>query len=1390
MRRNQVLAVVFAAILTFGIAGVGTAVATQPSSSLDAGPTLHNTNDDSNITSEGTELIGGQQLRNANQTGDNVTVAVIDAGFSGDPSTDTASHEPITDNVIEYNDVRGGGQSASDKTHGDDSAEVVTDVAPDAELVLYTADNTGDWTTIANDIQDRNTDPGRKDVDVVSMSLGSTQAPLDGSESHSQAINDAVDSGVIWVTSSGNTAGPNHYSADYKTGSYTKQHEFGSDTTRGNLTAIGTLGSTGTFSLEGTLHWNGDSAQDYEFEVDLYKKSQEGTYEKQQTISSLDPSTSRAPFSVGGLDASEDYAIGFNRTDSQSTSPTNLQLNAFIDSNARFTEHPTQEASLTAPATLSNTFTVGAAEVTGSLDTQELDSDSSRGPTVSGTPGVDIVGPTDVTTKTQIGIKNFGGTSAAAPHVAGTAAVVLSTFQQSEQPGTEPTVDAVQQRVKDRASQMGGTESQVGAGHVNAAAATIPQSPTGISSPTVVSSKNNSDVPVSVSLPAEPVDGEITVEAYVDGSKQASTTVTLENGKQQYDTTLDLTNANDGVVNLTAFVEDSSGIRSLDAGTLDTLTLDTERPEAEVDLKQDTINSTTGSVDVTIEFSQQMDTSTLPSLKIDVGGETVTPERSGSWTNDTHFTTQLSPVTSEERQTATVSVIDAADPIGNPVGSSTGGNIIVDTGLPEVTKLNAEKGLNETNITLTTDEELSGAEVQVTGPDSGLVTLSSNLTLNSSADDSYEYTGKYETTAPGDYTVTIKNVTDLAGNEGGNSQTSTATITDEDVGTISGAVKSSVTGKNISNVTLTATNAETSVTETIPVGSNGNFAETVPTGTYTLEATHNESNYNPNTTGASSILLETSEAQLSLDPKPASLSGSVATTYAESDPLAGAGVTVSNEKKTVTATLDSNNEFAVAEIQPGQYTVTVTPEDYTQYQTTVTLTPNSASSISGTVDPLPATVSGTITDNVTDSPATVATIKAANNSTGDIVNTTSVGGPSNTYALDVPVGNYTFIVTSPFHKDVQANSELAPNEELESDFTVSRVESYVGISSGTAPSEAETGNTVSIEATIINRGNNSTQGNISFTVGGNPIGTENTTMLATDESQLVQVEYSIPDDAGGTTKTVKAETANATETLGTISIPKDAPANPGGGGGGSGGAAPAPSPQPEPPANESSKAVSVSNKVADFGEEAPVNTIEYENEVSAEISVEAVDANEVEVPGAEKVVHAVSINSEKDASEDTDTVGINRTVTFRIPQEDTTTDQLAVVHESEGGWTQLNTTVESRETNYEVSATTDSFSRFAVIEADAEPAPNESDNKNGSDKADGTNETDEETPETNDSTEPEANGSQSAGGDETGSNNGGETGVTGSSDDETPGFGPVVALLALLAVAGIARYQR
>jgi PGF-CTERM protein/PGF-pre-PGF domain-containing protein len=216
----------------------------------------------------------------------------------------------------------------------------------------------------------------------------------------------------------------------------------------------------------------------------------------------------------------------------------------------------------------------------------------------------------------------------------------------------------------------------------------------------------------------------------------------------------------------------------------------------------------------------------------------------------------------------------------------------------------------------------------------------------------------------------------------------------------------------------------------------------------------------------------------------------------------------------------------------------------------------------------------------------------------------------------------------------------------------------------------------------------------------------------------------------------------------------------------------------------------VSNKVADFGEKAPVDTIEYENEVSAEISVEAVDANEVEVPGAEKVVHAVSINSEKDASEDTDTVGINRTVTFRIPQEDTTTDQLAVVHESEGGWTQLNTTVESRETNYEVSATTDSFSRFAVIEADAEPAPNESDNKNGSDKADGTNETDEETPETNDSTEPEANGSQSAGGDETGSNNGGETGVTGSSDDETPGFGPVVALLALLAVAGIARYQR
>ncbi|MFC6770292.1 hypothetical protein ACFQDD_01920 [Halorubrum pallidum] len=77
----------------------------------------------------GSKTIGDEYLRNVSKTGDDVRIAVIDQSF--DPT-----YDPIADNVVETNGYASHGISDGDTAHGDASAQIVTTVAPDVELVL------------------------------------------------------------------------------------------------------------------------------------------------------------------------------------------------------------------------------------------------------------------------------------------------------------------------------------------------------------------------------------------------------------------------------------------------------------------------------------------------------------------------------------------------------------------------------------------------------------------------------------------------------------------------------------------------------------------------------------------------------------------------------------------------------------------------------------------------------------------------------------------------------------------------------------------------------------------------------------------------------------------------------------------------------------------------------------------------------------------------------------------------------------------------------------------------------------------------------------------------------------------------------------------------------
>ena len=95
--------------------------------------------------------------------------------------------------------------------------------------------------------------------------------------------------------------------------------------------------------------------------------------------------------------------------------------------------------------------------------TSELKDYSSRGPAPDGRIKPDIAGPTDVSTIASDGrVRSFGGTSAAAPHVAGASALVKHA-----NPAFTP--DQIQQFLEQRAEDLGppGKDNQFGAGRLN-----------------------------------------------------------------------------------------------------------------------------------------------------------------------------------------------------------------------------------------------------------------------------------------------------------------------------------------------------------------------------------------------------------------------------------------------------------------------------------------------------------------------------------------------------------------------------------------------------------------------------------------------------------------------------------------------------------------------------------------------------------------------------------------------------------------------------------------------------------------------------------------------------------------------------------------------------------
>lgn len=410
-----------------------------------------------------------------NIKGAGVSIAVLDVGFSGLQARIKAGELPQDLAAYTYDgntgqwtegveDIVDDPQTPCDdgtSPHGTAVAEIVYDIAPEAKLYavhLRNSDGTNMRPLLEN-LRDEG-------VRIVSASLGWPIWRGDGSGPGYDLFETARrDFNMLFIESAGNHA-RNFYSATFTDKDYDNLHEFKSGwfgtTIKEDEWNRVKLPNCGHLSIQLEWDdWGGDpQTPATTSKYDLVLRDSNGTEVARGEPSSYS-GMANAPYRwldfdwPGGTQRYLDYQIeivGYPNNQSD----RKLRLMILGTYNNVGLERYTEEGSLTAYSDSPFVFSVAAADV----KTEDLEYYSSRGPTTDRRIKPDITGYANVETASYDN-NSFNGTSAAAPHVAGAAVLMLQTH-----PGA--TAEKLIQLLMDATTDAGSTgkDTQYGAGLV------------------------------------------------------------------------------------------------------------------------------------------------------------------------------------------------------------------------------------------------------------------------------------------------------------------------------------------------------------------------------------------------------------------------------------------------------------------------------------------------------------------------------------------------------------------------------------------------------------------------------------------------------------------------------------------------------------------------------------------------------------------------------------------------------------------------------------------------------------------------------------------------------------------------------------------------------------